>query len=132
MPWFTVNNQQHWSGNELDANLEKDIEKDLDDSGPEIEGNGIDTRHRQQIEEETASKAPTADSDPDSWSESEHNDSVLDDDYRPEKDYRPDNDSDADTPQHSEEEMGVKKLRINRNPVEKLYVPQDKSKQDVL
>lgn len=81
------------SGNELDTNLEKDLEKDLDDSGPETEGNDIDTR--QQIEEETASKASTADSDPDSWSESEHDDSVLDEDYRPEKDDRPDNDSDA-------------------------------------
>ncbi|GLD75473.1 uncharacterized protein AKAME5_002680700, partial [Lates japonicus] len=39
-------------------------------------------------------------------SESEHNDSVLDEDYRPEKDDRPDNDSDADTAQHSEEETG--------------------------
>lgn len=96
----------------------------------------VDLRQKEMTQtpgiEETASKASTADSDPDSWSESEHNDSVLDEDYRPEKDDRPDNDSDADTPQHCEEETGAKKLRINRNPVEKLSVPQDKSKQDVL
>ena len=95
------------SGNELDTNLEKDLE-DLDDSRPEEEdrqsGSDIDTR--QQIEEETAVNASRADSDPDSWSESEYDDSVLDEDYRPEKDSRPDNDSDADMAQHSEEETG--------------------------
>ncbi|KAK1897735.1 Foldase protein PrsA 1 [Dissostichus eleginoides] len=69
------------SGNELDTNLEKDSEKDLDDSRCEKEGNDIDTG--QQIEEETADEASRADSDPDSWSESEHDDSVLDEDYRP-------------------------------------------------
>ncbi|KAJ4931594.1 hypothetical protein JOQ06_010039, partial [Pogonophryne albipinna] len=83
------------SGNELDTNLEKDSEKDLDDSRCEKEGNYIVTGQR--IEEETADEASRADSDPDSWSESEHDDSVLDEDYRPKKDDRPDDDSDADT-----------------------------------
>ncbi|KAJ4932942.1 hypothetical protein JOQ06_029780 [Pogonophryne albipinna] len=61
----------------------------------------------QRIEEETADDTSRADSDPDSWSESEHDDSVLDEDYRPKKDDRPDDDSDADTAQHSEEEAAL-------------------------
>ncbi|KAJ4936763.1 hypothetical protein JOQ06_001349 [Pogonophryne albipinna] len=93
------------SGNELDTNLEKDSEKDLDDSRCEKEGNDINTGQR--IEEETADEASRVDSDPDSWSESEHDDSVLDEDYRPKKDDRPDDDSDADTAQHSEEEAAL-------------------------
>ncbi|KAJ4939628.1 hypothetical protein JOQ06_029072 [Pogonophryne albipinna] len=101
------------SGNELDTNLEKDSEKDLDDSRCEKEGNDIDTGQR--IEEETAEEASRADSDPDSWSESEHDDSVLDEDYRPKKDDRPDDDSDADTAQHSEEEAALETPAVKRH-----------------
>lgn len=61
----------------------------------------------QQIEEETAGKASRAKSDPDSSSESEPDDTVLDKDYRPEEDDCPDNGSDTDTALHSEGETGA-------------------------
>jgi len=51
----------------------------------------------QQIEEEIASKASRAESDPDILSNSEIDDTVLDEDYRPEKDDSPDNGNDTDT-----------------------------------
>lgn len=101
------------SGNELDTNLEKDSEKDVDDSRCEKEGNDIDTGQR--IEEETADEASRADSDPYSWSESEHDDSVLDEDYRPKKDDRPDDDSDADTAQDSEKEAALEAPAVKRH-----------------
>jgi len=69
--------------------------EDLDESRPEKEGKDVDIR--QQIEEEIASKASRAESDPDISSNSEIDDTVLDEDYRPEKDDSPDNGSDTDT-----------------------------------
>lgn len=83
------------SGNKVDTHV---VElEDLDESRPEKEGNDVDMG--QQIEEETASKASRAESDPDLSSNSEIDDTVLDEDYRPEKDDSPDNGSDTDTAQ---------------------------------
>ena len=77
--------------------------EDLDESRPEKEGNDVDMG--QQIEDETASKASIAESDPDLSSNIELDDTVLDEDYRPEKDDSPDG-SDTDTAQHSEGNAG--------------------------
>lgn len=79
--------------------------EDLHESRPEKEGNGVDMG--QWIKEETAGKASRAESDPDSSSESEPDDTVLDKDYRPEEDDCPDNGSDTNTAQHSEGETGA-------------------------
>ncbi|KAJ4943895.1 hypothetical protein JOQ06_006388 [Pogonophryne albipinna] len=76
----------------------------------------------QRIEEETADEASRVDSDPDSWSESEHDDSVLDEDYRPKKDDRPDDDSDADTAQHSEEEAALEAPAVKRHKRPRLHM----------
>lgn len=86
------------SGNEVDI----EESEDLDESSPEKEGNDVDMG--QQIEEETASKASRAESDPDSSSESEPDDSVRDKDYTPEKDDCSDNGSDTDIAQQSDGE----------------------------
>ena len=90
------------SGNKVD-NYAVELE-DLDESRPEKEGNDVDMG--QQIEDETASKASIAESDPDLSSNIELDDTVLDEDYRPEKDDSPDNGSDTDTAQHSEGNAG--------------------------
>ncbi|XP_052472158.1 uncharacterized protein LOC128028879 [Carassius gibelio] len=83
------------TGNKVDTHV---VElEDLDESRSEKEGNGVDMW--QQIEEETASKASRAESDPDLSSNSEIDDTVLNEDYTPEKDDSPDNGSDTDTAQ---------------------------------
>jgi len=85
------------------VNTMTDLDKDYRPEKEDRSGSDMDTGR--QIEEETAVKASRAA--PDSWSESEHDDSDLDKDYRPEKDDRPDSDSDTDSAQHSEEETGA-------------------------
>ena len=87
------------SGNVLDdTNFEKDYRPEKEcQSGSEIETG-------QQIEEETTAKSSSAVSD--SWSESEHDDSYLDTDCRPEKDDCSESNSDTDSTQQSEEETG--------------------------
>lgn len=58
----------------------------------------------QHTEEETADEASRAA--PDSWSESDHDDPILDNDYIPKKENWSTSGSDTDSSQHSEEEKG--------------------------